>query len=304
MNQPPQKQFTDSSPPQWRRPPGVSQGTWQYVNQRSIADRYDDFVADTPLCTLDYQIIEQTFRGPPKSQSRWIVDLGCGTGRTSIPLMQQGYDVLAIDLSTAMLDQLVAKANRLRTNPSNGDHQDDMPIGSLCPLRANLVQLECVADGVMDHAVCLFSTLGMIAGNVNRHTMLNHVSRMVRPGGRLVLHVHHVWAALHEPGGVKHLAQTWWNSIRHTSSDFGDRKYPYRGLEAMFMHRFSRRELTRLLASTQWRIDEMHYVGLDGSTVVNSLRAAGGFIVVASNMKQPACRDRHESDMNSVHGFL
>ena len=42
-----------------------------------------------------------------------ILDVACGTGRVSIPLVLQGYNVLAIDISKTMLDQLQTKVSQL-----------------------------------------------------------------------------------------------------------------------------------------------------------------------------------------------
>ena len=39
-----------------------------------------------------------------------IIDVGCGTGRLSIPLAQKNYDVVGIDLSEVMIDELKLKA--------------------------------------------------------------------------------------------------------------------------------------------------------------------------------------------------
>ncbi len=41
-----------------------------------------------------------------------VIDLGCGTGQISIPLARLGADVLGIDVSPAMADQLRAEARR------------------------------------------------------------------------------------------------------------------------------------------------------------------------------------------------
>lgn len=287
MSQPPANQ----PPPDWRRPRGVAPGTWAYVNQRSIADHYDDFVADTPLCQLDDQIIRQAFPGFPREPSdqndsapnviapsdqgdkscETILDLGCGTGRTAIPLAKRGYEVIGVDLSRKMLEKLLAKSNVAEPNLAKRVHG----------VQANLVQLECFADDSVDHAVCMFSTLGMIAGRDNRQAMLGHVARIVRPHGKFVLHVHNRWAALHEPGGTRKLASSWWRSLREREHEFGDASYAYRGLEKMFMHRYSRGELVSDLESCGWMIDEMNLVSLDGASMVQSIRKAGGFIVIA-----------------------
>jgi SAM-dependent methyltransferase len=43
-----------------------------------------------------------------------VIDLGCGNGQISIPLAKQGAEVLGIDVSPAMADQLRAEARRQR----------------------------------------------------------------------------------------------------------------------------------------------------------------------------------------------
>lgn len=271
MSQPPVNQ----PPPDWRRPTGVAPGTWAYVNQRSIADHYDDFVADTPLCQLDDQIIQQTFPGFSKGPSEQtgnasevILDLGCGTGRMAMPLAERGYEVIGVDLSHTMLEKLLEKS------------QSNLP-QRVHAVRCNLVQLECFADDSVDHAICMFSTLGMIAGRDNRKMMLRHVARIVKPNGKLVVHVHNRWAALHEPRGCRRLATSWWRSLTCREHEFGDSTYAYRGLDKMFMHRFSRSELKKDLESCGWTIKEMNLVSLDGASIVDSIRETGGFISVA-----------------------
>ena len=267
MDQPP----AESPPPDWARPKGVSSGTWAYINQRSIADHYDQFVADTPLCVLDDQIIRQTFPKLPQhssGSSEVILDLGCGTGRTAVPLANLGYQVIGIDLSYSMLRQLVQKS------------AESESLGNLIqPVRANLVELDCFSDEAVDHAVCMFSTLGMIAGRSNRRSMLRHTARIVRPSGKLVLHVHNRWAAIHEPGGIKALVRSWFQSKVQSNCEFGDAVYSYRGLEKMFMHRYSKGGLVADLQSTCWQIETLHRVALDGSTITKA--KTGGFIVVA-----------------------
>lgn len=43
-----------------------------------------------------------------------ILELGCGTGRMTIPLLKSGFSVLGMDSSPAMIRQLVEKKDRLR----------------------------------------------------------------------------------------------------------------------------------------------------------------------------------------------
>lgn len=262
-------------PAQWRRPAGVAPGTWDYVHMWSIADRYDAFVDQTGLCRLDAEILDEVFpsisgRDDADSIENRILDLGCGTGRTAIPLAARGYSVVGIDLSEPMLRVLVDKAAAAGVTDRIG------------VVRANLVQLDGLGDQVAGHAICMFSTLGMIRGRRNRQAMIGHVARVVRPGGRLVVHVHHRWSALRERRGARRLAGSWFRSLANGDHEFGDATYAYRGLEDMFMHRFGRRELTSDLRQGGWKVDQLLRVSIDGRALVGKHTIAGGFIVVAT----------------------
>ncbi len=205
----------------WRRPAGVSAGTWRYAHEGSIAVRYDDFVAGTPLCRVDLGLLAEMFpeilsshnqRDEQKTggdsgatethmtpgnqaekkngeERKWVLDLGCGTGRASELLAAGGYDVLAIDLSMPMLHQV-----------------RERDLGSVVPIQANLVELDAVADNIAAGAVCLFSTLGMIQGRNNRRRFLSHVRRIVQPTCPFYLHAHHRYAALTRLPGIRQLA--------------------------------------------------------------------------------------------------
>jgi ubiquinone/menaquinone biosynthesis C-methylase UbiE len=285
MNQPPRQQPASSidpeqvsaakatSPrppetpiPQWRRPRGVAPGTWEYVHQRSIADHYDAFVADTPLCGLDQQILQESLPGPNRPRSEVVIDLGCGSGRTALPLAERGYDVIGVDLSRAMLEIM------------NDKFGAGCTAGTIFPVQANLVELGCFAEQSVDHAVCLFSTMGMIHGRSNRRSMLNTLFKLVRPGGAFILHVHHRWAALREHQGIRQLARSWWNAIQDRNSEFGDCTYAYRGLQSMFMHRFSKRELKQDLRATGWTIGRIDPISIDGSQINRKTVLPGGFV--------------------------
>lgn len=252
--------------PQWRRPRGVAPGTWEYVHQRSIADHYDAFVADTPLCGLDQQMLQESLPGPNRPRSEVVIDLGCGSGRTALPLAERGYDVIGVDLSRAMLEIM------------NGKFRAGCTAGTIFPVQANLVELGCFAEQSVDHAVCLFSTIGMIHGRSNRRSMLNTLFKLVRPGGTFILHVHHRWAALREHEGIRQLARSWWNAIRDRNSEFGDCTYAYRGLQSMFMHRFSKRELKQDLRATGWTLGRIDPISIDGSQINRKTVLPGGFV--------------------------
>jgi SAM-dependent methyltransferase len=214
----------DHDRPRWQLPRGVSRATWDYVHHQGIADDYDAYFASNSLFEHDERVLAEYF------QPRGIVaDLGCGTGRALVPLVRAGHKGLAVDLSAHMLRIVREKAEL-----------EGLPI--TCVL-ANLVELDCLADESVDHAMCLFSTLGMIRGRANRKQALAHIRRILKPGGRFVLHVHNYWYNLRDPVGPFWLLKNLVTAPLSRDVEVGDKWYPYRGLPSMFLHVFRWREL-------------------------------------------------------------
>lgn len=263
-------------PADWKLPPGVAPGTWDYAHSDWIASDYDQFLANTPLAKNDLQWLVRILP-PATSPGQLVADLGCGTARSAPPLQTLGYRLLGIDLSQDML------AQALRVG------RDWSPETSPLLLRANLVSLDCLAAGSVDHAICLFSTLGMVRGRKNRRRVLTHVSRILRPGGKFLLHVHNRWAPLRDPGGWRHLWSSWRRSRRDKQADFGDRVYAYRGLPNMFLHSYGRLELTRDLKAAGLQVDQLKPLAVTGEGLLKNgwfaggLRA-GGFLAIASKV--------------------
>lgn len=227
--------------PDWKLPRGVTRGVWDYAQSRSIAEKYDAYHADNPLFAFEEEILREEF-GEPTSlrgatkQADVVADFGCGSGRALVPLVRAGWRGLAIDLSEAMLDVVREKA-----------HLEQLPIDCI---QANLVEMtsELVPTGSASHGMCLFSTLGMIAERDNRRAALANMQRVIRPGGKLVVHTHNFWFNLRDPGGP------WWalQSVlrgNRENAEIGDRTYAYRGVPNFFLHAYRRRELAEDLAA-------------------------------------------------------
>ncbi len=70
----------------------------------SNADLYDaqhlEFVADIPF-----------YVGQGRKQGGAILELACGTGRITIPLADEGFDITGLDVSRSMLDRARQKAS-------------------------------------------------------------------------------------------------------------------------------------------------------------------------------------------------
>lgn len=257
-------------PPDWKLPPGVAPGTWDYAHSHRIAEDYGSFLADTPLARCDGQWLLDALPPAEPRRATLVVDLGCGNGRSALPLVAVGYRVLALDLSQAMLEQVAGPSEK--------------PPAPILRVRANLAELEGFADGCVDHAICLFSTLGMIRGRKHRVACLRNARRMVRPGGRLVLHAHHRTAWLLHPGGLRRLLASRWRSWCGRE-EFGDFVYAYRNLADMFLHSFSARELRQELTAAGWSLQSCERLDITGTRKQSrwNPKPAGGFWVVAQN---------------------
>lgn len=252
--------------PSWQLPPGVSRSLWDYVRSPSIAEDYDEYFAFNSLFEHDEQVLAE-FLHPPGL----VADLGCGTGRALLPLVKAGHRGLAVDLSEHML-RVVREKSEL----------DQLPIDCL---QANLVQLGAVRDDSVDHAICLFSTLGMIRGRENRRQALCHVRRILKSGGRFVLHVHNFWYNLHDLQGPIWLVGNLLTGTLRKDVEVGDKWFSYRGLSNMFLHVFRWRELAADLQSAGFRV--LRRVPLDAPRrhplrkpwLLGSLRTNGWIVV-------------------------
>lgn len=233
----------------WQLPPGTDRGVWDYVTSVPLARGYDAALAGTPLLSADLAFCDRQYPTPGR-----LVDLGCGTGRLIFHFARRGYPCVGVDLSDAMLDVL-------------GEKAVELPVFRI---KANLVELDGLADASFDYAACLFSTFGMIRGRDNRVQFLRHVRRMLRPGGRLVVHVHNRWYRFGRGSGK-------------AGPEPGDRTMPqhYAGAE-LTLHHFTRREALGLLAAAGFRVTAVEAVGVAGPLPapwrLRSVRAYGYLI--------------------------
>lgn len=210
----------------WQLPPGTDRGLWDYVSSDRVAREYDAALAGTPLLKIDLRFAERHFRTPGR-----LVDLGCGTGRLLLPFARRRFSCLGVDLSDAMLQVVREKADREAL--------------TIDLLKANLVELDPLPAAGFDYAACLFSTLGMIRGRENRSRFLNHVRRLLKPGGVFVLHAHNAGYRLG------------WSQGRR-GPEPGDRTMPqHRGGAELTLHHYVRGELVGELAAAGFRVREL-----------------------------------------------
>jgi SAM-dependent methyltransferase len=253
------------TPADWQLPPGVDRGLWDYVHDEALARGYDAGLTGSSLFTLDVEFVRQHCPRPGR-----LIDLGCGTGRLLVPLARAGWRALGIDLSAAMLAVAVEKARAAGV--------------SVDLIRANITELDFLQAGQADAVACLFSTLGMVRGRAQRARVVAHAFRLLRPGGRFLVHVHNRWFNARDRVGRRWLLADllgW----RDETLERGDRRMPqHHGIAGLTLHHFTRSEVTGLLRGAGFRLLEARPLSLaaDGRLRcpwwLGSLRAYGWLI--------------------------
>ncbi len=238
-----------------------------YVNERSIAGEYDRYFGDNPLFEFDSELLDEWLAVPGR-----VLDLGCGTGRHVCRLGARGFWVVGVDLSVHML-AIAARKLAFAEAPRRLVRGDLLEVDSL------------IRPGSFDYAICMFSTLGMIAGGANRLRFVRGVRRLLRPGGLFVVHVHNLRRNFFTTEGLPAMAAS---AARRVvgRGEWGDKILSsYRGIRNMCIHVFSRSEVVNLLETAGLRVLEVvhlnrHRNGRLGSRFAASWRA-NGFIILA-----------------------
>lgn len=82
-----------------------------------------------------------------KSEQIKIADLGCGTGEFAIPLLEEGYQISAIDFSPAMLEELSTKILQLAPALQENIDVYEADIAEYLPLGKHQILL-CLTDTI------------------------------------------------------------------------------------------------------------------------------------------------------------
>jgi SAM-dependent methyltransferase len=114
-----------------------------------------------------------------------VLDAGCGPGVHSIRAAQRGYRVRALDVSQTALDEAAQRADKAGVADAIEFQQ------------ADLTDLQ-LADASFDHVFCW----GVVIHIPEIAKALDHLARVVAPGGRLALQVTNCAALDHKLEGA------------------------------------------------------------------------------------------------------
>lgn len=105
-----------------------------------------------------------------------ILDVGCGTGRTTFPLNNLGYtDIIGIDLTPEMIE--IAKGLNVHFNS-----EIEFKVGDATKLEF----LDCT----FDVAIFSFNGLMSIPNSTNRNKALNEINRVLKKAGKFIFTTH------------------------------------------------------------------------------------------------------------------
>ena len=104
-----------------------------------------------------------------------ILDIGCGCGRTSIPLKKLGYNVSAMDLSSAMISEAKRFAKSYNC-------EIDFKVMNACELE--------YSDSSFDFVLFSFNGFECVPGIECKIKALNEVKRVLKDDGIFIFSVH------------------------------------------------------------------------------------------------------------------
>lgn len=127
----------------------------------SFADVYDEWYDDVSDAEATADFVDNF------GQNQRILELGIGTGRLALPLLERGHSVVGVDASMSMLERF------------------DDPVGSVA-VGADMAQLP-TRDTHFDTVLVATNTLFNLSNEQRQRDCIAEAHRALRRGGRLII---------------------------------------------------------------------------------------------------------------------
>jgi|GEM_PF-310389 len=161
---------------------------WLAAEFDNVADDYDRHILGNRINRLlrDRSLAElrRVF-----ASSHALLEIGCGSGMETIPLLRDGHEILCVDISARMLDVVREKARR--EGLAERVRTELLTAGSVGRL------LEQVGPAAFDGA---YSTYGALNCEESLLPIPPALHRLLRPGAQFVAGVYNRWCAFEVVG--------------------------------------------------------------------------------------------------------
>lgn len=137
--------------------------------EREVVEAYAE-LNDHGLVDAEAEIIGRYFTRTDAA----VLDLGCGAGRTTRPLADRGYDVVAVDVSEPMVRE--AQSHAPGASFAAGDATE---LG--------------FRDEAFDYALFSFNGIDLLHPAAERHAALREIYRVLEPGGIFAFSARNAW---------------------------------------------------------------------------------------------------------------
>ncbi|MHC3436917.1 class I SAM-dependent methyltransferase [Natrialbaceae archaeon A-gly3] len=147
---------------------GLAGGNVEGYSLAEEVDRYEK-IADDGFSPRERKVVDRYFRSGGS-----VLDLGCGVGRTTVPLEERGFDVVGADVSEEAIR---------RARSHFPDLEFEVADAAALPFD----------DESFEHV--LFSSFGLdyTHPETQRHRALEEIKRVLDPGGLFAFSSHNTW---------------------------------------------------------------------------------------------------------------